>query len=265
MKNIIAAFFLLSAALLAGGNTRGVISLSPAMTELIVYLGGGDDLVARSTVCNYPEWVKKLPSAGDFGRPDLEKILAMCPQTMITNALVNPHTGQLLTQSGIKLVNIPCRDLKEYLNAVKEVSKAIGKGSAGEKETARTLALQKKYNAMPGCGKKVLIVVWDNPVMIAAGGTFLDEITLLAGGKNVISGNNGFVTPNLETLLTADFDAVLLCRRENTLKHHPVLGRHPAVMKNRVIDISGDIFNRPGPRWSEAVRILRQKLETSGK
>ena len=265
MKKFLTSFFLLAAIFSVRGDIPVVISLSPAMTELVVYLGGGENLVARSTVCNYPEWVKKLPCAGDFGRPDLEKIIAAAPQVVVTNALVNPHTGKLLAQSGIKLVNIPCRNMGEYISAVKAVAEAVGRESDGIKEAERTAELQKKYTNMPGCGKKVLIVVWDNPVMIAAGGTFLDEITLLAGGRNVVSGNNGFITPNLESLLNADFDAVLLCRRGNTLKHHPVLGRHPAVAGNRVIDISDDIFNRPGPRWDEAVRILRQELEKIGK
>ena len=57
----------------------GVVSLSPALTELICHLGRGDRLVARSTACDWPESVKSLPTAGDFAEPELERILAMKP------------------------------------------------------------------------------------------------------------------------------------------------------------------------------------------
>ena len=55
----------------------GVISLSPALTELICHLGCEDRLAARSTACDWPESVKSLPTAGNFAEPELERILAM--------------------------------------------------------------------------------------------------------------------------------------------------------------------------------------------
>ena len=43
----------------------GVVSLSPALTELICHLGREARLIARSTACDWPESVKALPTAGD--------------------------------------------------------------------------------------------------------------------------------------------------------------------------------------------------------
>ena len=42
-------------------DDRTIVSLSPALTEILCFLGGEARLVARSGGCNYPESVKKLP------------------------------------------------------------------------------------------------------------------------------------------------------------------------------------------------------------
>ena len=51
-----------------------IISLSPALTELVFKLGKGRQLIARSEPCDYPPEVKKLPVAGRFADPDMEFI-----------------------------------------------------------------------------------------------------------------------------------------------------------------------------------------------
>ena len=46
-----------------------VASLSPNLTETVVRLGAEDQLVGRSSACDYPESVRKLPVVGRFGVP----------------------------------------------------------------------------------------------------------------------------------------------------------------------------------------------------
>ena len=67
-----------------------IVSLSPAVTELIFHLGRGKDLVGRSSACDYPQEVRRLPVAGDFARPDTEKLLSLRPDAVITNDLIVP-------------------------------------------------------------------------------------------------------------------------------------------------------------------------------
>ena len=86
----------------------GVVSLSPALTELICQLGREDRLVARSTACDWLESVKALPTAGDFAEPELERILAMKPALVVSNEFVNPKDADALRQAGIAVELHPC-------------------------------------------------------------------------------------------------------------------------------------------------------------
>ena len=92
----------------------GVVSLSPALTELICHLGQEDRLIARSTACDWPESVKKLPTAGDFAEPELERILAMKPALVISNEFVNPKDADALRQAGIEVELRPCDGFADY-------------------------------------------------------------------------------------------------------------------------------------------------------
>ena len=78
------------------GNDR-IVSLSPALTELVWHLKQGKTLVGRSSACQYPNDVKRLPIAGNFGQPQVEKVFALKPTWIIANDFINPQT---LTGSG---------------------------------------------------------------------------------------------------------------------------------------------------------------------
>ena len=65
-KYLFSATILLLASLsfpleLAAENLR-IVSLAPALTEIVCKLGGEKYLVGRCGACDYPESVKKLPA-----------------------------------------------------------------------------------------------------------------------------------------------------------------------------------------------------------
>ena len=114
MRRLFNLLFLLVVLILAACSDEqkvapgGVISLSPALTELICHLGREDRLIARSTACDWPESVKTLPTAGDFAEPELERILAMKPALVVSNEFVNPKDADALRQAGIEVELRPC-------------------------------------------------------------------------------------------------------------------------------------------------------------
>ena len=106
LKNIILLFMILSFPLyMRGEEVCRIVSLSPAVTEIICHLGGEKYLAGRSSACNYPESVKKLPVAGDFAKPYMEKILLFRPRYLLTNDLINPAAAKKFDSVGIKLAN----------------------------------------------------------------------------------------------------------------------------------------------------------------
>src|SRR2546428_4353255 len=62
---------------------RRIVSLSPAVTELLFALGVGDRVVGRTTWCDYPPLARLVPSVGDGLNPNLEAVAARRPDLVV--------------------------------------------------------------------------------------------------------------------------------------------------------------------------------------
>ena len=258
MKRFTGMFLLFGAA--AFGAAPRVVSLSPATTELVFHLGGGDTLVGRSRACDTPEAVKKLPVAGDFAAPDLEEIFRLRADCVVTNDLVAPRAAEALQSRGVDVLLLPCRNVADYLDAVERLGERLGRQEEATREKARVLAALEKGRNSPRCGWRVLMILWQKPVVVAGEKTFCSELIRLSGAENVdFRGKSGYFTPDAEYLLRSDPDFILVFRDAGALKKHPVLKRLRAVRENRVAELADEsLFQRPGPRWIDAMEFLRE-------
>ena len=60
-----------------------IISLIPAVTEMLFALGAGPQVVAVSSFDEYPPEALKLPRVGALLNPDLERILSLRPDLVV--------------------------------------------------------------------------------------------------------------------------------------------------------------------------------------
>ena len=93
---------LFAALLLSAREYKRVVSLTPAVTEIIYTLDAGEFLVARSDACDYPHEVKKLPVVGKIGKPDVEKILQLKADLVISDMSVPVAEWDMLKRLNIK-------------------------------------------------------------------------------------------------------------------------------------------------------------------
>jgi iron complex transport system substrate-binding protein len=104
-------------------------------------------------------------------------------------------------------------------------------------------------------------VVGVDPPMIAASGTFIDELITIAGGRNLFPELKLWPQVNLEEVLQRDPDVVILA---DTNTDEPVAALRRlagwrelrAVKDARVYRVSPYFFNRSGPTMPQAAREL---------
>jgi iron complex transport system substrate-binding protein len=107
----------------------------------------------------------------------------------------------------------------------------------------------------------VVYVVGLDPLMVAAGGTFIDELITIAGGRNIFGDLKLWPQVNLEELLQRD-PAVIVIADTNTdnpvelLRGLPGWRELDAVQNGRVYRVSPYFFNRSGPTMPDAAREL---------
>ena len=248
---------------LCGQEAVRIVSLSPAMTELICHLGGKKHLVARSSACDCPAEITDLPTAGDFARPDTEKLLALRPDAVITNDLVVPAAANALARYGIRVLSLPCRSIAEYREACTAVGKLIGRETQARAEIERIDRFVSSCAQWKKLDSKILCLIWPKPVIAAGEKTFLAELVTLAGARCCdFRGTGGYFKPSAEFLLGCGADTLLVFTDPAPFREHPVVRLMEAVKRNRVIHFpQSDLLQRPGPRFTEGVLKLREALE----
>jgi len=243
---LLIALILAQAAALAAA--KRVVSLSPAMTELVCQLGAKDSLAGRSTACDFPPDVTALPTAGDFASPDMERILALHADLVLSNDLVKPQVAHALRQHGVEVFNFQVNSLDDYSECVRRLGTLLGCESQATQELQRVADCA----AFPPTGRKVLLVIWENPLIIAGENTFPTALLRHAGFDTPdLDGNAGYFTPATEWLRTQKLDAIVTLLPQTSLTDLPcpVLA-FPAP----------DLLQRPGPRWTEGVSLLHEIL-----
>ena len=259
MKTIL-FLILINFAFFVSGSER-VVSLSPALTELVCHLGCEKKLIGRSDVCNYPHTVRKIPVAGRFADPNVEKIIKMQPTLLITNDLINPNIAKTFEKRGIKTAILKCRNISEYKDCVKKLSVLLNVPQAGKKELKRIdFEMKAKRNVLP---LNVLWVIWDSPLMVAGQNSLPDEVIRLSGAKNVAGQvAQAYFKCSFDWLLKQETDVIIWSASPNGYNRHRFWKKMKAVQQNKlIIDLDPDLLQRPGPRIFEGIRLLREKLE----
>ena len=238
-----------------------VVSLSPALTELVCALGKESSLVGRSDACNYPLSVKKLPVAGRFAVPFTEKILALKPTLLISNDFVNPNVKRNFERAGIKVLQLPCRNFEEYRRCVEIVGKEVDAQEQAKKELEKIDFLRNKKPSPNGL--QVLWVVWDAPLMTPGRRSHLHKVIELAGGQNA-TGEFDFeyVRPSFDKLLKKKIDVIIWSGSGAGWKQRRIWQRFPAVKNNQILaDFEQDVLLRPGPRMKQGIENLEKILK----
>jgi iron complex transport system substrate-binding protein len=266
---IISALVIASISLNAAEKKIKVISLSPNLTEIICQLGKEQCLVGRSSACNYPETVQKIPAVGGYGVPVIEKIILLKPDYVVTSTLKDMSVKNVLEENNITCLLLPAVKFNDYYDAVDKLGHVLqcpGKAAAEVKRVKTELEqlgdLCKKSQTKP----KVFLMIWDNPLMTVGNDSFINDLIAFAGGHNI--GNiekQGYYRCGNEWVITSQPD-VIICPSMNKSKVGEIKSRDgwqtiPAIKNNRIFtELNADTIFRLGPRSIDGIKAINQCL-----
>ncbi len=252
-----------------------VVSLSPAVTEIIFALGAGDLLVGRTDFCVYPPEAEAIPSIGGISNLNIEKILSLNPDLVVSGSMVGKKVTEQMDRMGTPMV---CVIEKPRFDALYDNIAAIGRLVGREHEADSLNALMhERVNALVAdtpntdattqsnnnaITPKVYYVVGFGPAgnFTAGGNTFINDIIRMAGGRNIAEGVEGW-SYSLEALVEADPDYIIVRREDSaafcSMKPYNTLS---AVRSGRVIGIESGTFDLQVPRNIDAILHLRQRM-----
>lgn len=175
---------------------KRIVSLAPSMTEILFALQLGDNIVGVTNFCDYPEEAKAKPKIG-MSNPSLEAIVSQTPDLVVMTTDGNPkEVEERLRSLKIRTYVWKARTLRELPGGIRELGAAVGvqaKAEALSKEVETALnrfgvssenSKLKTRNSKP---KKILFIVWPEPLIVAGPGTAIDDSIKLLGHENIAS------------------------------------------------------------------------------
>lgn len=246
-----------------------IVSLVPAVTELLYALGAGDRLVGRSVWDDEPPAVLAVPSVGGALRADPERVLARRPDLVILYAGAdNAGSVEQLARLGVPALAIRIDDLEDLDRNVLRLGRLLGReaeATALWDRVERDLASVRAATAGRARVSVYYDVAWPPAITIGAG-SYLDDLIAIAGGRNVF-GDLAAPSPRvaLEAIVARDPDVILVPSGDagaGAARPSERPGWHAvgAVARGDVKSVDAGLLHRLGPRVGEAARSLAAVL-----
>jgi ABC-type Fe3+-hydroxamate transport system substrate-binding protein len=254
-----------------------IASLVPSLTELVVALGLGDVLVARTGFCIHPtEALRAVPKVGGTKDVNLAKLQRLAP----THVLVNIDENRLDTVEAIRawpqppvvVVTHPS-DPRDNLALVAHLAEAFDtRPGVAERAAALMQSLRDELEATrpdERAPQRVLYLIWHQPWMTVARDTYLSAMLARIAWHTLpdrLGGASGAarypVVLGTEPWL-ADVQHVLLSSEPYRFGLDHIAEAQRLCPNARVQLVDGELLSWYGPRAVPGLRYLRELADGS--
>src|SRR6186713_2153234 len=193
-----------------------IVSLVPAVTEMLFAIGAGPQVIAVSSFDTFPPEVRRLPRVGALIDPDTERILALRPDLVVTYGS-QQDTQERFERAGIRIFAYRHGGLAAMLDTLRQVGAVTGRATAAADTAAQIeQRLNQVRDRVRGRPRPPTLLVFERSPqtlrgVYASGGTgFLNEMLEYAGGANVFADvKRESVQPSQEAILTRAPQAII--------------------------------------------------------
>ena len=254
-----------------------IISLVPAVTEMLFAIGAGEAVIGVSTYDRFPPEVAALPRVGALVDPDVERILSLRPDLVVVYGTQDDLIAQL-ERAHVPVFRYVHAQLADISRTILRLGERVGRSTeaaatvariARELEAVRELAARRSHRPRTA-------LMFDREPgalrgMYASGGVgFLHDLLEIAGAENVFADvKRQSLQVSTELLLARQPDVIFeifpeggwsetRAARERSV--WGALSALPAVRTGRVHLIADDRLAVPGPRVAQSARLLAEAL-----
>ncbi len=248
-----------------------VVSLAPNLTEIVFALGDGNHLAGDTDYCDFPAEAVQKPHVGGTVNPNLEEVVSLKPDLVLATKSINRReTVNALDHIGLPVfVTDDPHSVDEMIASVEHVGAALGtnKSAAALTDELRARLADLDRRLAGAAPRRVLFVVWTDPLISVGRGTFIADALRRAGGVSVVETKSEWPHVSMEEIVRLQPEVLVFASAHagSTQRDIEALRtrsgwRNLEALRDGKIVVVSDAINRPAPRMVDAIEQLARAL-----
>jgi iron complex transport system substrate-binding protein len=251
-------------------NPQRIVSLAPSLTETVYALGDEAHLVGDTDYCDYPPDAQKKTKVGGVIDPNLEQIAALRPDLVLLSKSANRlDTVRALESLGIPSYATDPHTVEEIISSTQKLAEVLDVTVAGKTlaDDLRKRLAELQFALTGATSRRVLFVVWTDPLISVSQKTFIADAIHWAGATSIVESNQEWPQISLEEVVHLQPEYLVFASSHSgdgkhdfeSLADRPGWRNLEAVRNNRFAVVS-DAINRPSPRIVSVIEGLAHQL-----
>ncbi len=250
-----------------------IVSFAPGITDIVISLGKGNELVGITDYCIVPDEYKKIPRVGGFLDANYERLITLKP-TIVLLYEENVKLKEFLESRFIRIVAVRHATLSDIYTSINDIGFAL---NVSDKAAELNQTMHKKLLEIamrhPGYTnrKNVMIVVGRDKgtlqnMYIVGKGDFLEELLSIMNAENAYEGQIQYPKVSAESVMHMNPDVIIEFLQDMVRTHGKdavkkdwqQYARIPAVKNGRVYEADPDYALFPSPRIVDIALMLER-------
>lgn len=238
-----------------------IISTVPSQTELLFFIGLGEQIVGITKFCTHPaDEAAHIVRVGGTKQLNLETVYQLKPDIIIANKEENERSQMEELAKHYPVWISDVNDLGSALDMIISIGQITDR-----EEVATQLAsnIKQAFAALtkPAIALRTAYFIWRKPYMAAGKGTFIDDMLQRSGFENIFTATR-YPEITIEELQTVNPEVILL-----SSEPYPFAEKHIEEFKlilpdAKVLLVDGEMFSWYGSRLLEAAAYFNQLIST---
>lgn len=242
-----------------------VISLAPDITEILFAIGAEKKLIGVIHGSDYPSQAKQIPEVGSYTGLDLERIIALKPDLIITW-----HQGFYRQLSVLKKLGIPIyttepkrlEDIARTITNLGLLTHSQKKANAlAQKFLIRLNETRDKYQHRPAV--TVFFQIGAYSLLTINKSSWINQVIEICGGRNIFAETTSLVPEiSWESMIRANPQVIITDATQASWKKRWQRWPNLLAVKNHLLfSIPPDCIDRAGPRLLQGLGLMCSYLD----
>jgi ABC-type Fe3+-hydroxamate transport system substrate-binding protein len=237
-----------------------IISTVPSQTELLYDLGLRDEVIGITKFCVHPEkWFRAKTRIGGTKNLDIKKIIELKPDLIIANKEENVKEQIEELKKYFRIYISDIKNLDDALKMMHDVGKMVKRKREAEKIIKEIKSKFEEFKVQSSKFKidTVLYLIWRDPFMTAGNDTFIHDMLIRCGLKNIFSELKRYpeITPGQIAITKPNF--ILLSSEPYPFKEKHIDELKTISPASEIILVDGEYFSWYGSRLLKAVEYFK--------